>query len=158
MTKTMTCACRSHESAERSPSLGTLRDNGCSGEGQMRLKQWSALVLMVGALAGCTTTATLTVGPEHRTPTGPSGLVDLAPFALSTHCGIHELMYRGKYYVRQGGVLDDGQGNPPAGWDNPSQVGVLTVYTTKAVFSDAKGHRETFVPRPRATSFEAVCS
>lgn len=157
-TKEMTFVGRPHESAERTPALAAVRNNGSPGEGRMRLKQWSALVLAVGALAGCTTTATLSVDTDHRAATGPSGLVSLVPFVLDTHCGIREVMYRGKYYVRPGGVLDDGQGNPPAGWDNPTQAGVLAVYTSKAVFSDAKGHRETFMLRPGATSFESACS
>jgi len=86
------------------------------------------------------------------------GLVDAVPFALYTHGGIHELSFRGKYYVRATGLLDDGQGNPPAGWDNPYQRGALTIYTDRAVFSDAKGHLETFTIRPGATTFETVCS
>jgi len=76
---------------------------------------------------------------------------------LDTHCGIHELRFRDQYYVRPS-VLDDGHGNPPAGWDNPFQRGALAVFTTKAVFSDSKGHRETFMLRPGATSFESACS
>ncbi|WP_185746063.1 hypothetical protein [Oryzihumus leptocrescens] len=80
------------------------------------------------------------------------------PFALYTHCGIHELAYAGKYYTRVGGPLTDGQGNPPAGWDNPYQRGSLVVRATQAFFSDATGHHETFAVRPGATSFETVCS
>jgi hypothetical protein len=124
----------------------------------MRLRQWSALVVVVGGLSACTTTAVVSLSPEHRTPAPPSDLVDAVPFVLDTHCGIHELMLRDKYYVRPGGVLDDGHGNPPAGWDDPSQRGALVVFTTKAVFSDSTGHRETFLLRPGATSFESACS
>ena len=119
----------------------------------------SALVVVVAAtLSGCATTATLSSSPQSHHPGNPDGLVDAVPFALYTHCGIHELTFRGKYYVRAGGLLDDGQGNPPAGWDNPYQRGALTIFTTRALFTDAKGHRETFTLRPGARAFETVCS
>lgn len=124
----------------------------------MRWSTSAALVVMTAALTGCTTTTS--IGPSAGPPTADRvrDLVDAAPFELDTHCGIDELMFRGKYYVRVGGPLDDGQGNPPAGWDNPSQRGGLVVYTTYAVFSDAKGHVVRFTIRPGATGFEKACS
>jgi hypothetical protein len=62
--------------------------------------------------------------------------VDAVPFALYTHCGIHELAFTGKCYVRAGGPLVDGQGNPPTGWDNTYHRGALTIYPTKVFFTD----------------------
>ena len=125
----------------------------------MRWRSYSVLaVVVVGALSGCATTAAVTSSPPTHQTGHPDGLVDAVPFALYTHCGIHELAFTGKYYVRAGGPLDDGQGNPPAGWDNPYQRGALTIYPTKAFFTDAKGHREVFMLRPGATAFETVCS
>ena len=124
----------------------------------MRWSKSSASVVVAAALAGCTTAATVSPSSGQRTAVRPSGLVDLVPFALTTHCGIHELSFRGKYFVRSGGTLDDGQGNLPAGWDNPTQLGSLLVFTTYAVFTDAKGHRVTFTLRPGATGFEEACS
>jgi hypothetical protein len=35
-------------------------------------------------------------------------------------------MVDGRWYERVGGNLDDGHGNPPAGWGNPYQAGTLT--------------------------------
>jgi hypothetical protein len=67
------------------------------------------------------------------------------PYVLDTHCGILELQFEGRWYQRVGGLLDDGQGGPPPGWDDLEQVGVLVVEGSRASFSDgAGGLRETF--------------
>lgn len=54
--------------------------------------------------------------------------------------------------------LDDGHGNPPAGWDNPNQSASITVAGSKAVLHDDTGHVVTFHERPDATSFLRTCS
>lgn len=122
--------------------------------------QWrtASVLAVVVALSGCGTTVAINSSPPAHQTGHPDGLVDAVPFALYTHCGVHELAFRGNYYVRAGGPLDDGQGNPPAGWDNPYQRGALTIYTARAVFTDMRGHRETFTLRRGATAFETVCS
>lgn len=83
---------------------------------------------------------------------------DPGAFELSTHCGIRELSVDGRWYEREGGVLDDGSGNPPAGWDNPFQRGTVTVTGDTAVFTDDEGHREVFVLREGATGPLQVCA
>lgn len=123
------------------------------------LPRWgcaAAIGLLV--LTACTTTTSIKGTPATPGTRAASGVVDAVPFTLYTHCGIHELAYEGKYYERVGGSLDDGHGNPPSGWGNPEQRGVLVVRASTAVFSDAKGHRETFALRSGATSFETICS
>ncbi len=125
----------------------------------MRWRSYSVLaVVVVAALSGCATTAAVTSSPATPQTGHPDGLVDAVPVRA-----LHALRHpragiQGKYYVRAGGPLGDGQGNPPAGWDNPDQRGALTVYTTKAFFTDGKGHREMFMLRPGATAFETLCS
>lgn len=91
------------------------------------------------ALAGCTTSSS-------------------PAFKLYTHCGIYELSHDGKWYVRNGGALTDGNGNPPAGWDNPMQSGSLTIRGATATFTDDAGHRETFSERPGATAPLNICA
>ncbi|GAA5189497.1 hypothetical protein GCM10023346_04200 [Arthrobacter gyeryongensis] len=54
--------------------------------------------------------------------------------------------------------LNDGHGNPPAGWGNPYQSGTITVAGSQAVFHDDSGHTVTFHERPGATSFLQTCS
>ncbi|WP_422934109.1 hypothetical protein [Sinomonas sp. P47F7] len=76
---------------------------------------------------------------------------------LTTHCGIHEVRVGNTFYATDK-ILDDGNGNPPAGWGNPFQAGTITVTGQDAVFRDAAGHTVTFHARPGATSFLDMCS
>jgi hypothetical protein len=84
---------------------------------------------------------------------------DFAPyrsFDLYTHCGIRGTMIDGLWWeaVRQ---LDDGNGNPPKGWGNPTQSGTLTFYDDIAVFATEQGLRARFTPTT-LTSPPFVCS
>lgn len=80
------------------------------------------------------------------------------PYDLFTHCGIDEALI-GKTYFEAETPLSDGSGNPPEGWDNPSQHGTMTLTSgTRAVFTDDAGHKVTFRARPGATAFKALCS
>lgn len=109
-----------------------------------RLPTWSVGgSLLVLALTGCGASA--------------SG-ANVHAFALYTHCGIGVMTYEGRWYERVGGLLDDGQGNPPAGWDNPYQRGTLTASGARLVFQDDAGHREVFRPRPTSASPSPTCS
>lgn len=90
-------------------------------------------------------------------PADESGEAD-EQFSLLTHCGIHELTHDGTWYARSVGPLDDGQGHPPEGWDDPSQEGRLLVDGDTAVFTDDAGHREEFVLRKGATGPLTPCS
>lgn len=81
----------------------------------------------------------------------------IVEFDLYTHCGIYELTYDNKWYVRDGGRLDD-NGNPPPGWGNPTQKGSLRIIKNRATFSDPQGHHEAFTLRPGATSPLNVCA
>ena len=77
---------------------------------------------------------------------------------LFTHCGIDELQLDGRWYERSAGRLDDGSGNPPAGWGNPTQQGFVVASGDTVVFTDAAGHRETFRLRPGATEPKSRCA
>lgn len=79
-------------------------------------------------------------------------------FTLYTHCGIDELQFEDQWYERFGGVLDDGSGNPPAGWDNPEQEGTIArVDESTLTFTDEAEHREEFVLRADATGPKRTC-
>lgn len=52
--------------------------------------------------------------------------------------------------MRNGGRLDDGNGNPPNDWGNPTQIGTLTLRREAVTFTDGEAHRETFSLRPGA--------
>ena len=119
-----------------------------------RLARSCAGTILVLALTGCGTSTTVSEArPETSTELGPG-----VAFALYTHCGIDAVLYRGRWYARVGGPLDDGQGNPPPGWGNPYQSGTLTRSGARIVFQDEAGHREVFRPRPPRASPPPKCS
>jgi hypothetical protein len=103
-------------------------------------------LLSLLAIGACTSSS-------EPTPPPPRTAV-----SLSTHCGIDDLEVDGRWYERVGGRLDDGQGNPPAGWADPTQSGVVAVAGDTLVFSDDSGHRESFRPRPAATGPKRGCA
>jgi hypothetical protein len=123
-----------------------------------RMSMWCAgLVLFSLALAGCGA-ATDGLAPAPAKPSSTTVVNGGGPFSLYTHCGIRELTFGGRWYERVGGALDDGHGNPPQGWDNPSQAGTLTNSGSTVLFRDHAGHREVFQLRPGATSPKVICS
>jgi hypothetical protein len=82
---------------------------------------------------------------------------DGVPIALSTHCGIKEMRIGASYYLADH-PLDDGNGNPPAGWANPFQQGTVTTPSPSvAIFRDSAGHVVSFHVRPGATNFLEIC-
>src|ERR687897_84680 len=70
---------------------------------------------------------------------------------LFTHCGIVGTRFAGRNWVAEP-VLDDGNGNPPTGWGNPFQPGVMTLTSQDhAEFKSRNGELEaTFRPRTPA--------
>ncbi|MDX3072753.1 hypothetical protein ACIP98_13110 [Streptomyces sp. NPDC088354] len=79
------------------------------------------------------------------------------PFELYTHCGIDDVRI-GPTWFEAVRPLSGGSGNPPAGWDNPTQRGTMTLVSpTAAVFTDAAGHEVRFRARPGATAPKRVC-
>ncbi|MEV7416052.1 hypothetical protein [Streptomyces sp. NPDC089919] len=87
-----------------------------------------------------------------------SGVGAVIPYELYTHCGIDEARIASTYFEAET-PLSDGSGNPPDGWDNPSQRGRMTLNSrTEAVFTDDAGHKVKFRARPGATAFKHICS
>ena len=119
-----------------------------------KARKW---VIAALALAGCGA-ATDGLEPSPAKSSSATVAVGGEPFSLYMHCGIHELTFGGRWYERVGGALDDGQGNPPQGWDNPYQAGTLTSSGSTVLFRDHAGHREVFQLRPGATRPKVICS
>jgi hypothetical protein len=64
------------------------------------------------------------------------------PYALDlyTHCGVFGADVGGTWFAVDPPLVE-GAGNPPSGWGNPYQAGVLTLTTADdAVFTDDLGH------------------
>lgn len=84
---------------------------------------------------------------------------NIALYSLYTHCGVRyaDLGDRRYYAVP---LLDDGNGNPPAGWGNPSDAGMLIVTGSDTVtFVDLTGNKADFAAYPRTgVPLIEVCS
>ena len=71
-------------------------------------------------------------------------------YQLDTHCGIRYADFNGKRFYADP-PLDDGNGNPPRGWGNPSDDGLLILRDSDtAVFIDLSGNRADFSTHPRS--------
>ena len=125
-----------------------------------------AAVITAAALGGCAdrTTAADRLGPASsptpsRAPSTPAaGARSSYPYALYTHCGITEANIAGRWYAADT-PLSDGNGNPPPGWGNPYQPGIITIRSaTQADFTDGAGHHVAFTLRPGATGPLRICS
>ena len=70
---------------------------------------------------------------------------------LYTHCGIAGTEFAGRDWVAEP-VLEDGNGNPPTGWGNPVQLGVMALTSSDhAEFESRDGAlKATFRPRTPA--------
>ena len=113
-----------------------------------------AAAAAIAVMSGCAAPA----APTNVAPTSPATTpVSSVPFALLTHCGIYEARVQETFFLADK-PLNDGHGNPPAGWDKPYQSGSITVAGSQAIFHDDSGHTVTFHERRGATSFLQPCS
>ncbi|MGZ5374278.1 MAG: hypothetical protein ACXWDF_09685 [Aeromicrobium sp.] len=75
----------------------------------------------------------------------PTASSEGRPFNLYTHCGLDRspIEINGSFWKVTGpGPLSDGQGNPPAGFGNPYDQGMLTMLDDRhAMFVSSKGVR-----------------
>ncbi|WP_076259521.1 hypothetical protein [Intrasporangium flavum] len=113
--------------------MGRTRAQLCAAAGSV------LLALGAPALGGCTS-----AGPDPGLTTRVGTSLAGVEVLLETHCGVRYLVVDGNWFERAGGLLDDGQGNPPAGWGNPYHAGRVVLLDGIAQFSDDAGHHETF--------------
>jgi hypothetical protein len=114
----------------------------------------AAAVLVAACLTGCSAPSS----PVNTTgaSASPSVVATYEGFELLTHCGITHAVVNGTYYTADP-VLSDGNGNPPAGWGNPGQRGVMTVHSDGRAEFVAGSLRATFVATPTEPS-GGICS
>ncbi len=106
---------------------------------------------LAAVLVACGSASSPASAPTARKP---------VPYSLYTHCGIDYAQVGNRSYEATP-PLSDGSGNPPPGWGNPYQPGILTVISpTQAVFTDKAGHRVVFtlVPSGPGRTTAPVCS
>jgi hypothetical protein len=118
------------------------------------------LMLPLLLIAGCG--GPIPGSPDARgtqpSPLGSSPGVEWTSYSLYTHCGIDETNAGGRWYHAET-PLSDGNGNPPAGWENPYQAGRLRVLAGGRVeFRDNAGHDVVFVLEPATGTPTKVCS
>jgi hypothetical protein len=91
-----------------------------------------ALIAVAVAVAGC--------GSQTSSSTGRTAREQVRqPYRLYTHCGIDWAKIGGTFW-RAEHPLSDGSGNPPAGWGNPFQSGMLVfISPTRARFVSPAG-------------------
>ena len=113
---------------------------------------WPALLLGVfvwasAALASC--------GPSEVDRSAPATLGEDYAYNLNTHCGVREAVFdRGRRWLANP-PLDDGHGNPPTGWGNPTTRGTMVLMREDlAVFTSWSGQVVEFVPWPSGVERE----
>lgn len=83
---------------------------------------------------------------------------DTVPHFLYTHCGIRSTTFDGREWLADPPV-DDGEGNPPAGWDDPPGLGTMTLEAEdRAVYRTGAGQSVAFRPRTPADPQEPPCA
>ncbi|MFY9777926.1 MAG: hypothetical protein WAK28_25440 [Trebonia sp.] len=111
-------------------------------------------------VAACSLAAVLVACGSASSPASAPAAPKPVPYNLYTHCGIDYAQVGNRSYEATP-PLSDGSGNPPPGWGNPYQPGILTVISpTQAVFTDTAGHRVVFtlVPSGPGRTTAPVCS
>ena len=92
---------------------------------------------------------TASVPVQRTSSAGDADSDDGVPLDLYTHCGIRWAMIRGTVWYAEH-EMSDGNGNPPEGWGNPVQSGLLSFQSrTVATFTSSAG-RVTFHRTPRS--------
>ncbi len=80
-------------------------------------------------------------------------------FVLYTHCGINGAMIHGVWWRSTSALVDDGNGNPPSGWGNPFQSGVLQFLDGRtAVFHASDANLSVTLQRTESTEFPFICA
>lgn len=81
------------------------------------------------------------------------------PYLAGVHCQLRELRADGRLWVPGGGPVGDGNGNPPAGWGNPGDLGVLTLTGPDTiVYESSTGQRVPLRPRTADDPDPGACA
>ncbi len=110
-------------------------------------------------LAACSAGPPPAVGPSVAAPPPIEGGGDWVRFELLTHCGLDGTVieFDGEHWEARGpGPLNDGSGNPPAGFGNPFDQGwIVRIDADEAGYQSSLGvplflHRLEELPEPEA--------
>ena len=104
----------------------------------------ATVAALLGVISACATDTAPT--PSIKDPQPPpriEGADPWQPFELYTHCGIDKSLieFDGEFWQAVGpGPLNDGNGNPPAGFGNPFDLGwIARTEDESAVYQSSRG-------------------
>jgi hypothetical protein len=111
---------------------------------------FAATLVAAGTASAATAQAPPRCGPtsQARACAGPVAVGARYRVTIETHCGVRGAYFGGRLW-RAAPPLSDGSDNPPRGWGNPLQVGVMRrVSARHAEFRAPGGLVARFVPAP----------
>jgi hypothetical protein len=124
------------------------------------------LLLAVTVIAGCANASTPTSSRAATIEPSASASASVLPrpdakaavvvgkryaFSVGTHCGVDLIGLDGSVWQASPKL---GDGNPPPGWDSPSQDGVIQLVSKDvAVFEAANGQHATFTRLSQEPSY-----
>ncbi len=131
---------------------------------QSRMRLPVLLVLGV-AVVGCGSSnrsADARTAPEPDSAAAAAAPATAAgPFTMYTHCGVNGAKINGLWWEVTP-PMSDGHGNPPDGWGNPYQAGVLTFTSdATAVFRATSTESQLLTAtlrRTTSTEYPFICS
>ena len=111
------------------------------------LSAWWPAILLGAAV--WVSVALVSCGPPEANHSVPSTLGKEYAYELNTHCGVRAAVFdQGRWWLANP-PLDDGHGNPPTGWGNPTTEGTMVLMREDlAVFTSRSGQVVEFVPWP----------
>ena len=128
-------------------------DCATNGEGYTIAKRlgtsliWSPAILL--GVAVWASVALAYCGPSEADRSAPATLGKEYAYELHTHCGVRSAVFDQGRWWRANPPLDDGHGNPPTGWGNPTTGGTMVLMREDlAVFTTRSGQVVEFVPWP----------
>ena len=78
----------------------------------------------------------------------PAG--EAVDYFVYTHCGVESLKIDGRWWHATEPLYgENGPGDSPDGWGDPSQKGELTLNSEDSITFEAKGKEVEFVPAPQ---------
>lgn len=114
---------------------------------------WRPAILLGAAFGALVALASC--GPPEADRSAPATLGKGYAYELYTHCGVRSAVFdRGRWW-RANPPMDDGHGNPPKGWGNPTTRGTMVLMREDlAVFTSRSGQAVEFVPWPSGVERE----
>ena len=114
--------------------------------------RWPAILL--GAAIGAYV-ALAACGPPEADRSAPATLGKEHAHELHTHCGVRAAVFDQGRWWQANPPIEDGHGNPPKGWGNPTTRGTMVLMREDlAVFESRSGQVVEFISWPSGVERE----